>query len=296
MKKEKNILVAFGLNLLFSALELVGGVFTGSVAILSDAIHDFGDAVGIGISYFCERRSKNKPDKAHTYGYIRYSVLGGFITTLILLFGSLTVVYQAVLRLLHPVSIHYNGMIVLAVVGVLVNGVAAYVTRNGHSVNQRAVNLHMLEDVLGWLMVLVGALVMRFTDFYAIDAVLSIGVAIFILIHAFKNLKMILDIFLEKTPKSIDMDALKKQILEIKDVNGIHHFHLRSFDGFHHDATMHLEVIENEETVKQQVRQLLKQHHIIHAVIETHDIDFHCEEHVCFIGTTQPSHLHNHHH
>ncbi len=296
MEKQKNILAAFVLNLLFSVFELVGGAFTGSVAILSDAVHDLGDAVGIGISYLCERKSQNQCDDTYTYGYIRYSVLGGLITTVILTFGSLMVVYQALLRLWNPVVIHYNGMILFAVVGVLVNGLAAYFTRDGHSVNQRAVNLHMLEDVLGWLVVLVGALVMRFTDFYYLDAILSISVAVFILVQAFKNLKTILDIFLEKTPLNMDMDTLKKQILEIEGVDKVHHFHLRSFDGFHHDATMHLVVFGDDETVKKQVRELLKQYDINHAVIETHSVDFCCDDEMCTICVPQSTHHHNHHH
>ena len=297
MNKQKNILLAFVLNLLFSVFELVGGVFTGSVAILSDAVHDVGDAVGIGISYFCERRSRNKPDDIHTYGYIRYSVLGGLITTVILLFGSFGVVYQAVLRLWNPVPIRYNGMILFAIIGVLVNGLAAYFTRDGHSVNQRAVNLHMLEDVLGWIVVLIGALVMRFTDFYYLDAILSLGVAVFILIHAFKTMKSILDIFLEKTPKSINMDVLRKQIMRIEGVKSIRCLHIRSLDGFHHDGTVGLIVAGNDEKIKQQLRELLKQHNVIHTVIEIDNLNSPYNNDVCTLGlTTIEQHHHNHHH
>ena len=188
MKTEKNILIAFILNLSFSIFEFVGGIFTGSVAILSDAIHDIGDAVSIGISYFLEKKSKKQPDKTYTYGYARFSVMGSVITTLILLFGSCAVIYNAVIRIFNPVEINYNGMIIFAVIGALVNFLAAYFTKDGDSLNQKAVNLHMLEDVLGWLVVLVGAVVMRFTDISIIDPILSICVAIFIFINAIKNL------------------------------------------------------------------------------------------------------------
>ena len=169
MKTEKNILVAFILNLAFSVFEMVGGFFTGSVAIVSDAIHDIGDAASIGISYFLEKKSKKQPDEAYTYGYARYSVIGSVITTLILLFGSCVVIYNAIGRILSPTEINYNGMIIFAVVGVGVNLAAALFTRDGHSLNQKAVNLHMLEDVLGWIVVLIGALVMRFTGFTWLD-------------------------------------------------------------------------------------------------------------------------------
>ena len=198
MKTTRNILIAFILNFAFSVFEFVGGLFTGSVAIVSDAVHDIGDAASIGISYFLERKSKKQPDETYTYGYARFSVIGSVITTLILLFGSCVVIYNAIQRILTPTPIHYNGMIVFAIVGVVVNLAAALFTREGHSLNQKAVNLHMLEDVLGWIVVLVGAIVMRFTDFALIDPLMSIGVAVFILINAVGNLKEVLDLFLEK--------------------------------------------------------------------------------------------------
>ena len=125
MKTEKNILIAFILNLSFSIIEFVGGAITGSVAIISDAVHDIGDAVSIGISYFLEKKSKKQPDEIYTYGYARYSVIGSVITTLILLFGSCAVIYNAVHRIVNPVKINYDGMIVFAIVGALVNFFAA---------------------------------------------------------------------------------------------------------------------------------------------------------------------------
>ena len=150
MKTERNILIAFILNFAFSIFEFIGGAITGSVAIVSDAVHDIGDAMSIGASYFLEKKSKKQPDETYTYGYARYSVMGGVITTFVLIFGSVAVIYNAILRIVNPVEINYDGMIVFAVVGVVVNLAAAYFTREGDSINQKAVNLHMLEDVLGW--------------------------------------------------------------------------------------------------------------------------------------------------
>ena len=203
MKTEKNILLAFILNLAFSVFEFVGGIFTGSVAIVSDALHDIGDAASIGISYFLEKKSKKQPDEEYTYGYARYSVFGSVITTVILLFGSIMVISNAVNRIIEPAEINYNGMIVFAIIGTSVNLAAAFLTRDGNSLNQKAVNLHMIEDVLGWVVVLLGAIVMRFTDFALIDPIMSIGVAVFILVNALKNLKEAIDLFLEKTPHGV---------------------------------------------------------------------------------------------
>ena len=164
MKTEKNILIAFLLNLSFSIFEFIGGLFSNSVAILSDSIHDLGDALSIGISYFLERKSKKEPDEKYTYGYIRYSVMGSLITTVILLVGSLLVIYNSIKRVINPVQVNYDGMLILAIIGVIINFIAAYSTKEGDSLNQKSVNLHMLEDVLGWVVVLIGAIIMRFTD------------------------------------------------------------------------------------------------------------------------------------
>ena len=188
MKEEKNIFIAFILNLSFSIFEFIGGIFTGSIAILSDSVHDIGDAASIGAAFFLEKKSKKQPDEKYTYGYRRYSVIGSVITTLILLFGSAMVIYSAILRIITPADINYNGMIIFAIVGVCVNLAAAFMTREGDSLNQKAVNLHMLEDVLGWLVVLVGAVVMRFTDISIIDPLMSIAVSALIFLNAIKNI------------------------------------------------------------------------------------------------------------
>ena len=228
MKTERNILIAFILNLTFSIFEFVGGFFTGSVAIVSDAVHDIGDAASIGISYFLEKKSKKQPDEHYTYGYARYSVIGSVLTTLILLVGSVLVIYNAILRIINPTPINYNGMILFAVIGAAVNFLAAFFTREGDSLNQKAVNLHMLEDVLGWLVVLVGAIIMRFTDISIIDPLMSIGVAIFIFVNAVKNLKEVINLFLEKTPHGIDVHEICEHLLHIDGVQDVHHVHVWS--------------------------------------------------------------------
>lgn len=186
MKNEKNILVAFLLNLFFSLFELIGGALTGSVAIISDSVHDLGDAVSIGIAFILERKAGREPDADKKE---RYTRLGGAITGGVLILGSAAAICNAVRRFFVPAEINYDGMLIFAVVGVVVNSVAALVTHGGDNMNIRAVNLHMLEDVLGWAAVLIGAAVMKVTDFYYIDPILSIGVSLFIMISAVKNIK-----------------------------------------------------------------------------------------------------------
>ena len=296
MKTEKNILIAFLLNLLFSIIEFIGGAITNSVAIISDSIHDMGDAMSIGVSFFLERKSTKSPDNKYTYGYIRYSVLGSIITTFILLGGSVLVIYNAIGRLVNPVEINYNGMIGFAVLGVLINFLAAYFTKEGDSLNQKSVNLHMLEDVLGWVVVLAGAIIMRFTDIKIIDPILSIGVAIFILINSLKTLKEVVDLFLEKTPNNIDIDEIKEHLLEIKGVIDVHHIHIRSIDGFNNYATMHIVVDGDYKQIKDKIKEELEEHGIAHTTIEFEGKDEKCKSEKCEVKKSSNSHHHHHHH
>ncbi len=296
MKTEKNIFIAFILNFAFSIFEFIGGIFTGSVAIVSDAVHDIGDAASIGFSYFLEKKSKKQPDEKYTYGYARYSVLGSVITTLILLFGSVAVVYNAVRRMISPTAIHYNGMILFAVVGVIVNFVAALFTREGDSLNQKAVNLHMLEDVLGWIIVLIGAIVMKFTNFTLLDPLMSIAVAAFILVNAFKNLKEVTELFLEKAPRGVSVEEIKEHVLEIEGVLDVHHVHVWSTDGQAVYATMHIVTNADAPTVKEQIKEELKEHGISHATLELERENEPCNDKDCHVETYSHSAHHHHHH
>ena len=204
MKKENKILAAFILNSVFCVFELIGGSLTGSTAIISDAVHDMGDAISIGVSYLLERKAGKAADEKNKE---RYSLIGAILITAVLIVGSLVAICNAVYRILNPVPLNYDGMLVFAVVGVIVNSAAAFFTHRGENMNIRAVNLHMLEDVLGWVTVLIGAAVMKVTDFSLIDPLMSIGVALFILVNAVKNLK-----------------------------SGGHSHHSHHCDGHHHDC------------------------------------------------------------
>lgn len=296
MKTEIKILFAFILNLAFSIFEFAGGIITGSIAIISDATHDAGDAASIGLSYFFERKSKKHPDDKYTYGYARYSVIGGFISSLILFIGSALMIYNSIGRIITPTKVNYNGMIAFALVGVCVNFCAASFTRGSGSLNQKAVNLHMLEDVLGWVVVLAGAVVMRYTNFVLLDPILSICVSIYILVNATKNIKEITELFLEKVPHDIDVEKIKDGIQEIDGIVDVHHIHLWSLDGQNNYATMHIIADENLHEIKKNIREKLQKYGINHVTVETETSSEHCHEkqcHVEFISHT--SHGHHHH-
>lgn len=296
MKTEHNILIAFILNLFFSLFEFFGGFFTRSVAIMSDAVHDMGDALSIGISYFLERKSKRDPDDKYTFGYIRYSVLGAFITTTILTAGSILVIVSSVNRIINPVEINYNGMIIFAIFGTVINTLAAILTKDGDSLNQKAVNLHMLEDVLGWIVVLIGSIVMKFTDISLLDSIMSIGVALFILINSLKNLKSILDLFLEKIPNEISISELKEHIISVKGVIGVHHIHVWSLDEANKYATMHVITdVKDVVKLKNSIREEMSEHGITHVTIEIEDSKTKCEDEHCHVDESVST-GHTHHH
>ena len=293
MKTERNIFIAFILNLLFAIFEFVGGFFTGSTAILSDALHDLGDSLSIGISFFLERKSKKSPDDKYTYGYARFSLLGSAITTLILIIGSILVIYNAIYKLFNPITIKEESMIIFAIVGVIINFIAVRFTHEKGSLNQKAVNLHMLEDMLGWIVVLVCAIIIKFTGLIIIDPIMSILIAIFILVSALKNIKIVIEVFVEKAPNEIDIKHLKEHLEDIDGVLEIHHLHLWSIDGFNHYATMHVVCKDYLPNLKQLIRKELAEHGIVHSVLEFENPNENCNQKNCSIIKAENCH-HNH--
>ena len=281
-----NITVAFFLNLAFAILEFVGGAFTNSMAIMSDAVHDLGDALVIGISLVLERKSARSADARHSYGFRRYSVLGALITTLILVAGAVAVVVAAVPRLLSPEPADYSGMIILAIFGVAVNGYAAWKTHGGLSLNQRAVSLHMLEDVLGWVAVLIGAVIMKFTGFAIIDPILSIAIACFIGYNAAQNIRKALPIFLEKAPSELDVEKVTHDLAEhIDGLDSTHHVHVWSLDEEVTIATLHAVAKEGYDPVKikRAIKDRLAETGISHSTVEMEQLDEECPDgkHAC---------------
>lgn len=274
MKTQRNILIAFILNLGFAIFEVFGGLFTGSVAILSDSIHDLGDSISIGASWFLEKKSLKNADSKYTFGYRRFSLLGAFVTISILVIGSVIVIYNSIGRLINPVEINYNGMIIMAVVGVIVNLIATFVTHEGDSANQKAVNLHMLEDVLTWVAVLIGAVIMRFTDLSLLDPLFSIGISLYILHEAAETGKEVLDVFLMKTPDNVDITSLNEALIGINGINNVNNFRVFSLSESESYAVLNLDISgdcltsDKSNDIKNAVRDVLAQHNISNSNIE----------------------------
>lgn len=296
-KSTRNMFFAFALNLSFSVLELVGGILTNSISIISDSVHDLGDSVSIGASLVLEYKSGKKPDQQYTYGYLRFSVLGALITAAILFLGSVFVIYQSVCRLITPSEVHYDGMLIFAIIGIAVNGFAAYRTAHGHSMNEKTLSLHMLEDVLGWAAILVGSFVIKFTGWHWIDPILSLGIAVFVLFHAFGHIRQVLFVLMEKAPSDVCMDDLSRELQSIEKVCDIHHVHLWSMDGNAHFASLHALIDENTtqaefETIKRELRHILQHYCVVHSTIELEYTP--CDDQHCHVEVE--THEHHHHH
>lgn len=269
-----NLKVAFFLNLAFTIIEFVGGALTNSMAILSDAIHDLGDTFAIGASLFLENYSHKGRSKNFSFGYKRFSPLSALINSVILLAGSLIIIVESVPRLMNPEPVNAEGMLYLAIAGVAFNGAAVIRLKNkDSSVNQRTVMLHLMEDALGWVAVLIGSIIMMFADVPIIDPILSLGIALYILWNAFKNLRKVLHIFLQGTPKNVDLEAVKKDLLTLENVQGIHDTHVWTMDGSYNVLTVHLVIRENKKLseladLRKQVNDVLKNHHIDHITVQ----------------------------
>lgn len=287
-KAPENIKIAFFLNLGFSILEAIGGLFlTNSISIISDSIHDLGDSISIGISYLLEKKSQKQADENYTYGYLRYSLLGALITSVVLLVGSFLVIYNTIIRIMNPEEIKSEAMIVFAIFGVLINGFAAYKTSKGEKNNEKAINLHMMEDVLGWVAVLVGSILIKMFGWTIIDPILSILIALYILYHVYRNLKEVFDIFMEKVPKNIKIDEIKKSIEAKYDtVKNIHHIHVWTMDGVNSYMTAHVTIsrdLTKEEIIllKSNIKDDLKENKIHHVTLEIEYLNENCNSKKC---------------
>lgn len=268
-----NIKIAFFINLVFTVIEIIGGVLTNSVAILSDAVHDLGDSLSLGLAWYFQNYSKKERTQSYSYGYGRFSLLGAIINSIVLVVGSVFIFVEAIPRLLNPQQPDTSGMMILAVLGVVFNGAAVLRLKKGSSINERVVSLHLLEDVLGWVAVLIGSIVMHFFNLPIIDSILSLGIAAFILFNVYKNLKETIQIVMQGVPSDADVQQVEKQLLAFPEITAVHDIHIWSMDGEYNVMTAHLELKEvralNElEPLKKRIRANLRDLHIEHATLE----------------------------
>lgn len=278
-QSSKNIALAFFMNLGFAVFEFLGGIYTNSLAITSDALHDLGDSISLGVSWYFEKIAKRPPSLKYSYGLRRFSLIGAIINALVLLTGSVVIILETVPRLINPVQSDAKGMFIFAVVGILVNGYAMVRMRSGKTLNERVVTLHMLEDVMGWVAVLVGSVVMYFFDLPIIDPLLSLGISVFILFNVFKNLRSVVRVILQGVPEGVDTQKIEQRLVEEPGIQSVHDTHIWTMDDSYHVLSAHVVVCPDQDimAVKRMVKGILRDEFAVgHATIETEDCDEEC--------------------
>ncbi|WP_396588663.1 cation diffusion facilitator family transporter [Bermanella sp. R86510] len=241
-ESSSRIGLAFFLNAIFTIIEFIGGWLTNSTAIMADAVHDLGDSLSIGSAWLLNRLGKKSANGEFTYGYRRLSLLGALINGLVLIVGSLWILSEAIPRLMDPVMPVTEGMLGLAILGIAVNGYAAFKLNSGKTLNEKILNWHLLEDVLGWVAVFIVSIILLFFQWPILDPILSIFFTIFILINVGRNFYSTIKLFLQAVPDPRIIDRVREILLEFNEVDGVHHLHFWSLDGERNVMTVHVEL------------------------------------------------------
>jgi len=298
MKAKYTVWVAFFLNLSYAIVEFIAGGIFGSSAVLADSVHDLGDAIAIGISAFLERISNREEDRQYTLGYKRFSLLGALVTAVILITGSILVILENITKLFNPQLVNDEGILWLGIIAVSINLLASLVVRKGKTKNESILSLHFLEDTLGWLAVILMAIILRFTDWYILDPLLSLVISIFILTKAIPRFWSALKIFLDAVPEGVDIKQVMSDLEGLDNVASLNQLNLWTMDGLEKNAIVHvcLKEIEQMETCKEFIRNLLKDCGFQNITIEVDaDLETH-QAHKRNITELEASHDQNHHH
>ena len=298
MKAKYTVWLAFFLNLTYAIVEFIAGGVFGSSAVLADSVHDLGDAIAIGISAFLESISNREEDSHYTLGYKRFSLLGAMVTAVILMTGSVLVILENIAKIFHPQPVNDEGILWLGIIAITINVLASLVIRKGQTKNESILSLHFLEDTLGWVTVILMAIVLRFTDWYILDPLLSLAISFFILSKALPRFWRTLKIFLDAVPEGVDIQKIKTDLAELNHVASINQLNLWTMDGLEKNAIVHvcLKEMEHMETCKESIRIFLKDCGFQNITIEV-DVDLESHQaHKRNITELEASHDQNHHH
>ena len=296
MKAKYTVWVAFFLNLSYAIVEFIAGGIFGSSAVLADSVHDLGDAIAIGISAFLETISNREEDRQYTLGYKRFSLLGALVTAVILITGSILVILENITKLFNPQPVNDEGILWLGIIAVSINLLASLVVRKGKTKNESVLSLHFLEDTLGWLTVILMATILKFTDWYILDPLLSLVISIFILTKAIPRFWSALKIFLDAVPEGVETGDLEKDLEALINVKSVNQLSIWSMDGLENNAIIHLCLEDGEQMMetKNQVRHLLEERGIQNITIEVDASQSNHAQHKRRVTALEQSHGHQH--
>jgi len=288
--REKNVGFAASLNILFTIIEIIGGLLTNSLALLADALHDFADSIALIVAWLAEKKAKQPATSKMTFGYRRLSLLSAVFATIVLIAGSLFILSQAIPRLINPQPVNSEGMILIAIIGVIINGLGYFRLKKGLSQNEKILSWHLLEDILGWVVLLIGAIIIRFWDKPVIDPLMTLGFTVFVLWGVSKNAKKTFNLLLQGVPENINIDEIRESILSVKGVKMVHDIHVWSLEGETDVLTAHIviedEHLQNPDKIKESIKNKLAKHHIEHSTLELEREGF-CSETECIFESNE---------
>ena len=300
MSSKFAVWLAFFLNLSYAIVEFIAGGVFGSSAVLADSVHDLGDAVAIGVSAVLETISNREEDSRYTLGYKRFSLLGALITAVILMTGSVFVILENLTKLFHPQPVNDEGILWLGIIAVTINVLASLVVRKGKTKNESILSLHFLEDTLGWVAVILMAIILRFTDWYILDPLLSLVISFFILSKALPRFWSTLKIFLDAVPEGVEIKQVKNGLEQVDNVASINQLNLWTMDGLEKNAIVHvcLKRIEDMEASKTAIRHYLKDigFHNITIEVDSDQASHACHKRDIHAIESPSGHNHHHHH
>jgi cobalt-zinc-cadmium efflux system protein len=237
--KGKNLVYSILLNLLITIAQVVGGVVSGSLALISDALHNFSDVLSLGFSLFANKLSRKKASINHTFGYKRAELIAAFINAITLVIVALILTYGAIERFFNPHPIQSGLVIWLALLGIAVNGFSVLLLQKDakHNINMKSAYLHLLTDMMASIAVLIGGLLMKFYAWYWVDSVMTILIAAYLIYVGVDLIKTATKMLMLFTPDYIDIKEIVREVHKISGVNKLHHIHIWHLN----DEELHLE-------------------------------------------------------
>ena len=227
-QKGRNLLISILLNSVITLAQIIGGFISGSLALLSDALHNLTDVISLVISYIAAALSKKDATIYRTFGYKRAEIIAAFINASSLIIIAIYLMFEAIKRFFNPQTIEPELVIWLSILGIVFNGVSVLLLKKDseNSINIRSAYLHLLTDMLASIAVLIGGLLMKFYQIFWVDPALTIAIALYLIIVGYSLLKESFRILMLFTPKEIKIDAIVEEVIKVDQINNIHHIHV----------------------------------------------------------------------
>lgn len=271
----KNMAIAIFLNVIITIGQIIGGLISGSVALLSDALHNFSDVVSLILSYITNRLSKRKSTEQQTYGYKRAEIISAFVNSATLIAIAIYLIVEAVERFLNPQEVDYNIVIYFAIGSIVINLISVIILHRDSkdNMNIKSAYLHLLTDVLTSVAVMIGGLLMKYFGIYQIDSILSVLIAIYLIISSYSLFVESIKILMQFTPKEIEIQEICDNINNISEVKNTHHVHLwqlndkEMFFEAHIDLHKNIQITEFQNILNS-IEDILDKYHIHHSNIQ----------------------------